>query len=204
MRRVLSERFSLLKIDATGLGLCVVASLVFYWAIVAPLLQRQSLAVDQRRELSDRQEKLAELKAGAARLRDRVSAMQGELAGSAVKLEPARDINKRLDSLGQFLTECELEIDDVQTKRAYSGLQCDLVPLTILGHGPYAQCVRFLRRLHSTYPDMSVARIEFSCTPGPTPEPAKFQFDLLWYAATDRSLVVQDGVGHGKDPRLGE
>jgi len=204
VRRVLPERLSLLKIDAAGLGLCVVASLVFYWTTIEPVLQRQSLAADQRRELNHRQEKLAELKAGATRLRERVGAMQTELAGSAVKLEPARDINKRLDSLGQFLTECELEIDDVQTRRTSSGLQYDLVPITILGRGPYTQCVRFLRRLHSTYPDMSVARIEFSCTPGPTAKPAKFQFDLLWYAAADQSPVVQDGVARGEDPRLGD
>ena len=204
VHRVLSERLSLLKIDAAGLGLCVAASLVFYWATIQPLMERQSLAAEQRRELSDRQGKLTELKAGATRLRERVNAMQGELAGSAVKLEPARDINKRVDSLAQFLTECELEIDDVQTKRTYSGLQYDLIPITVLGRGPYTQCVRFLRRLHSTYPDMSVAQIQFSCTPGPTTQPAKFQFDLLWYAATDRSLVVQDRVGRGEGPRLGE
>ena len=196
MRRVLPERLSLLKIDAAGLGLCVVASLVFYWMTIQPLRERQSLSVDQHRELSHRQEKLGELKAATARLQEQVSGTQGELAGSAVKLESAGHINKRVASLTQFFTECELEIDDVQTRRAYSGLQYDLVPITILGRGPYAQCVRFLRRLHSTYPDMSIARIEFSCPPGPTARPAKFGFDLLWYAAADQSPVVQDDVGH--------
>jgi hypothetical protein len=204
VRRVLPERLSLLKIDAAGFGLCVVASLVFYWATMQPLLQRQSLTADQRHELGHRQEKLAELKTATARLHERVSGAEGELANSVIKLEPAGHINKRVASLTQFFSDFELDIDDVQTGRVYSGLQYDLVPITILGRGPYAQCVRFLRKLRSTYPDMSVARIEFSCTPGPTAQRATFRFELLWYAASDRSPVVQDIISRRQDAVLGE
>ena len=204
MHRVFPERLSLLKIDAAALGLCAAASLVFYWATIQPLLQRQSLAAEQRHDLNERQERLAELKTAAARLHERVSGAQGELTASAIKLEPAGHINKRVASLTQFFSDCELDIDDVQTGRVYNGLQYDLVPITILGRGPYAQCVRFFRRLRSTFPDMSVARIEFSCTPGPTAKRATFQFDLLWYAAPDRSPVVQDSASRRQDAVLGE
>lgn len=204
MHRVIPKRYSLLKIDAAGIGLCVAASLVFYWATIQPFLQRQSLAAEQRRELQTRQDKAVELKAAAARVQERVTAVQGELVANSIKLEPAAHINKRVAGLTQFFADCGLDVDDVQTGRVYNGLQYDLVPITILGRGPYGQCVRFFRGLRSTFADMSVARLEFSGNPGPTAKPATFQFDLLWYSAPDRGSVVQDTAGGARNAVLGE
>jgi hypothetical protein len=204
VHRVLPERYSLLKIDAAGIGLCVAASLVFYWATVEPLLQRQSLAAEQWRDLKNRQDKVAELKTAAAKVHERTTGVQAELAASAIQLEPAVHINKRVAGLTQFFSDCALDVDNVQTGRVYNGLQYDLVPITILGRGPYAQCVTFFRGLRSTFPDMSVARIEFSCAPGPTVKPATFQFDLLWYAAPNRGAVAQGAASGTENTAIGK
>lgn len=195
MHRAIPERLNLLKIDAAGLGVCVAASLLFYWATVQPFLEGRTLIAGQRRELVDRRDKVTELKAGAARLQERMTGVQDALATSAIKLEPAARINKRVAGLTQFFSDCELDVDDVQTGRVSNGVQYDLVPVTILGRGSYAQCVRFFRGLRVKFPDMNVARLEFSCVPGPTPRRATFKFDLLWYAAPERPAVVQNAAG---------
>jgi Tfp pilus assembly protein PilO len=195
VRRVIPERLSLLKIDAAGIGLCVAASLAFYWMTIQPFLQRQSLAGEQRRELKTRQGKVAEIKAATAKVQEQLTSAQDELAAGAITLEPAAHINKRVAGLTQFFSECGLDVDDVQTGRVYNGLQYDLVPITILGRGPYQQCVKFFHGLRLTFPDMSMARIELSRTAGQKGEQAIFQFDLLWYAAPGRGSVVQDAPG---------
>jgi Tfp pilus assembly protein PilO len=195
VHRVIPERFSLLKIDAAGIGLCMAASLVFYWVTIQPFLQRQSLACEQRRELKIRQDKVAEIKAATAKVQERLTSVQENLAAGSVKLEPAAHINKRVAGLTQFFSDCELDVDDVQTGRVYNGLQYDLVPITILGRGPYRQCVKFFHGLRSTFPDVSMARIELSRKAGQKAEEAIFQFDLLWYAAPGRSSVVQEAAG---------
>jgi Tfp pilus assembly protein PilO len=192
VHRVIPERYSLLKIDAAGIGLCMAASLLFYWVTIQPCLQGRSLAVEQRRELKTRQGKMDELKASTAKVQERLAAVQKDLEASAIRLEPASHINKRVAGLTQFFSDCELDVDNVQTGGVYHGQQYDLVPITVLGRGPYRQCVRFFRGLRSTFPDMSMARIELSQAAGQKVEAASFQFDLLWYAAPGRGSIVQD------------
>jgi hypothetical protein len=70
------------------------------------------------------------------------------------------------------------------------------VPITITGRGAYASFVGFFGELRLVFPDMSVARIELAGQPGQTAASVTFQFDLLWYAAPDRSVAgpaVMDG-----------
>jgi len=179
------ERYSRLKIDAAGVGLCAAASLLFYWLTIQPFLQGQSLAAEQRNELKARQGKTAEFKAAIADVRARVTAVQTDLAASSIQLEPAAHINRRVAGLTQLFSDCELDVDDVQTGRLYNGVQYDLVPITVLGRGPYGQCVKFFRGLRSQFPDMSIARIELSGNVAKKAEEGTFQFDLLWYAAPD-------------------
>ena len=195
MRRMILEGYSRLKIDAAGVGLCMAASLLFYWLTIQPFLQRQALAVEQRRELKTRQDKVAELKAATAKIHERVTAAQRDLAASSIQLESAVHINKRVAGLTQFFSDCELSVDDVQTGRLYSGRQYDLVPITILGRGPYGQCVRFFRGLRAKFPDMSVARIELSTKVEKDTEQPTFQFDLLWYAAPAPDSVARKVAG---------
>ncbi len=185
MRRMFPERYSRLKIDAAGVGLCAAASLLFYWLTIQPFLQGQSLAAEQRNELKARQGKTAEFKAAIADVRARVTAVQTDLAASSIQLEPAAHINRRVAGLTQLFSDCELDVDDVQTGRLYNGVQYDLVPITVLGRGPYGQCVKFFRGLRSQFPDMSIARIELSGNVAKKAEEGTFQFDLLWYAAPD-------------------
>jgi len=192
VNRAISERFALLRIDAAGIGLCAAASLVFYWAVIQPFLQRQTLVAEQQRELKSRQDKVVEINAATTEVRERVAHMQGDLAASSVRLESAAYINKRVAGLTQFFSDCELDVDDVQTGQVYNGVQYNLVPITVLGRGGYGQCVQFFRGLRSTFPDMGVARIELSRHPGQNAERGAFQFDLLWYAAPDRPSVVQN------------
>lgn len=200
---MIPERYSLLKVDAAGVGLCAASSLLFYWLTIQPFLQRQSVAAEQRGELKSRQDKVAELKAAIAEVHERVTAVQTDLAASSIQLEPAAHINRRVAGLTQFFSDCELDIDDVQTGRLYSGLQYDLVPITVLGRGPYGQCVKFFRGLRAKFPDMSVARIELSGNVEKKAEEGTFQFDLLWYAAPDPDSVARKVAGGAQDATLG-
>jgi len=204
VHRMIPERYSLLKIDAAGVGLCAAASLLFYGLTIQPFLQGQSLAAEQRRELKTCQDKAAELKTATAKVHERVIDAQRDLAAGSIQLEPAAHINRRVAGLTQFFSDCELDVDDVQTGRLYSGLQYDLVPITILGRGPYGQCVRFFRGLRSKFPDMSVGRIELSGNAGQKVDKETFQFDLLWYAAPDPGSVAQKVAGGPENPTQGK
>jgi Tfp pilus assembly protein PilO len=194
-----------LGIDAAGVGVCALISLLGYAAIVGPVLQQRSLAAEQQQKIHLQQQKAEEMRNALTLVQRQMTTVQEELAAGTIQLDSAAQINRRMAALTEFFAECGLHIDDVQTERTYSGLQCDLVPITIVGRGGYVQCVRFLHRLCSVFPDMSVTQIEIRGTghpgPGSTPSmgdvsPAgvrtawagsstaqQFRFGLFWYTA---------------------
>jgi len=173
----------LLWIDAAGIGVCVLASVAGYMALVNPLLQQRSAATDLCREMETRQKKVTELESSVATVKDRLDAARQQLTAGAVQLESAAHVNKRLAGVTEFFSGCDLHVDDVQTGRVSSGLQYDLVPITIVGRGAYPQCAKLLHGLCSKYPDMSIIRIELAGSPTERAETEKFRFELFWYAA---------------------
>jgi len=191
VRRILPERYKSYEIDAAGIGVYVAASLVFYWMTIQPLVQSRAIVAGQRRDLEAEQTRIARLKTAAAGVHEQLARAQSALAAGAVKLEPAAHINKRVVGLTQFFSDCGLEVDDVQTGAVHSGSQYDLVPITVVGRGPYKECISFFHGLPDAFPDMSVIRIELSGIPGPA-APEKFRFEFLWYAAPGKPTVARD------------
>jgi Tfp pilus assembly protein PilO len=177
------KQFRLLWIDAAGIGVCVLVSVAGYLALVNPFLQQRSAATGQSREMETRQKKVTELESSVATVTDRLDAARQQLAASVIQMESGAHINKRIAGVTEFFSGCDLHVDDVQTGRVSSGLQYDLVPITIVGRGAYPQCAKLLHGLCSKYPDMSVMRVELIGSPTERAETEKFRFELFWYAA---------------------
>jgi Tfp pilus assembly protein PilO len=176
------------RIDAAGVGVCALLSLLWYFITISPLLEQRSRTAGLRREIQDQQQTAEQLKTAMVSAQQQLETVGRELSTNGVQLDSAAHINQRIAELTDFFTTCTLHIDDVQTGRISSGLQCDLVPITIVGRGPYPQCVRFLHGLCSTFPDMSVMRIEFRGAPGPAAQPEQFRFEMFWYAAPNSAV----------------
>lgn len=179
----MSTKINLRWIDAAGVGACVLISAIGYAALVGPFLQRQTAAADLSCEQVTRQKKLAELEASITGTQERLALAQKQLADSAIQLDSATHINKRIAGVTEFFSECALHVDDVRTGSVSGGKQYDLVPITILGRGTYPQCVKLLHGLCAKYPDMSIMHIEMTGTPSEKAETEKFRFELFWYAA---------------------
>lgn len=182
-----SKQSRLLWIDAAGIGVCLLASVAGYMALVHPFLQQRSAATGLSREMESRQKKAAELEATVTTIKDRVDMVAQQLTAGAIQLESAGHINKRIAGVTEFFSSCDLHVDDVQTGRVSSGLQYDLVPITIVGRGAYLQCAKLLHGLCSKYPDMSVMHIDLTGSPTERVELEKFRFDLFWYATPSKS-----------------
>ena len=169
-------------VDAAGIVASVLVLLVFYLAAIGPLLQQRSAAAGLRREVRAQREKVADLQAAEATVRQRLAAVQQELAASPLQLDSAAHINRRIAGLTEFFSSCALHIDSVKTGQVSSGLQYDLVPIAIVGRGGYQQCVRLLHGLGSMFPDMAVIRVELAGNPATPSALEKCRFDLFWYA----------------------
>jgi Tfp pilus assembly protein PilO len=175
------KQTNLLWIDAAGAGVCALVSVVGYLALVGPFLQTRSTAADLSRQVETRQKKVAELESSLATDRERLTLAQQQLASGAVQLESSAHVNRRIADVTEFFAECRLHVDEVQTGRVVTGRQYDLVPITLVGRGPYPQCAKLLHGLCSKYPDMSLMRIELGGNPGASQETENFRFELFWY-----------------------
>jgi Tfp pilus assembly protein PilO len=170
-------------IDAAAIGLCVLASLLWYVTTARPLVKQRSVTAKLRRASQDQQQKAAELKEGIAKVKERLGIVRREQTAGAIQLDSAARINKRIAELTQFLAECHLQVDDVQTGRASSNARYHLIPITIVGRGPYRECVKFFQGLCAKCPDMSVMHIDLTGNPAQPADPETFRFELFWYAA---------------------
>jgi len=168
-----------------------VLSLVFYWVTIEPLVQGRAIVAGQRRDLAAEQTRITRVQTATAGVHEQLARVRAALAASTIRLEPAAHVNTRVVGLTQFFSDCGLEVDDVQTGAVRSGPQYDLVPITVVGRGPYNECISFFHGLVAAFPDMSAVRIELSGTPGPA-APEKFQFEFLWYAAPGKPAVALD------------
>lgn len=183
--RAITRRHRWTRIDAVGIGVCVAITLLWYAATISPLIRQRSLTADLRGRIRDQQRTTERTKAATVAAQQQLQVVRQELAAGGIRLDSAAHINTRIARLTEFFTECALHIDDIQTGRTCSGLQCDLVPIAIVGRGAYTQCVRFLHRLSSAFPDMSVTRVEFRGVPAREIQPQQFRFEMFWYAATN-------------------
>ncbi len=188
-----SGQRSLRTIDAAAVGLCALASLLWYVATVRPLVAQRSATAQLRQEVQSRRQKAAELKEGVAKVKERLVAVRREQAASAIQLDSAARINKRIAELTQFFAACSLQVDDVQTGRVSSNVRYHLIPITIVGRGPYRECVKFFHGLCAKCPDMSVMRIDLTGNPAQPADPETFRLELFWYAAP--SGPVQNAAG---------
>jgi hypothetical protein len=183
MNRTGPVRCGLHRTDAVGAGVCVLLSLTWYLAVVRPLVAHRSATAGLCHDVQAGQQKASELKTATATVKERLRIVRQELAASPIQLDSATHINKRISRLTGLFSDCRLEVDDVKTGPICSGRRYDLVPITIVGRGGYARCIKLLHGLCGTFPDMSVMCIDLGGNPAQAAEGGRFQLDLFWYAA---------------------
>lgn len=172
-----------LQIDAAGVFVCLVASLVVFFAVLGPLIKQRSFLANQRDKLAARRNESSGLGASMRRLGKQLATAEQELAQSKTRLGSSEQANQRLAELTALFYDCSLAVDDIQAGKTAARDVWDLVPIRIAGSGEYAQCVAALTRLRQRFADMSVARFRLAGNPARSEEPEAFRFQLLWHTA---------------------
>lgn len=183
-------------IDATGIGICVAASVAVYALGIVPLLEQRASVASQRQQLSAQRATCAEAEASVKHLEDQLAAAQEELAAGQIQLQPASGTNERVAALAALLSDHGLEIDDVQIGTVLPSSRCTVVPISIAGRGAYENSVALLRELIRTFADTSLAKLELVGNPASSDRPPKFRLDMLWYTSPEppASLSWDDGT----------
>ena len=191
MEQTVNIRWVSRIVDATGVGICVLASVAAYVFGIDPMLEQKASVASQRQELRVQRKICAEVQASAKALESQLVAAQEELAEAQIRLQPSSRTNARVAALAALLGNHGLEIDDVHIGQKLASTRCTVVPIGITGRGEYGRSVALLNELIRTFADTSVAKLELVGNPATTDPMAKLRLELLWYTSPELQVSVR-------------
>ncbi len=171
------------SIHAIGGGCCLALSVAGYLLVARPVIRTQLEQASLRAELLDRQQKLAKLNRAERVLQNTSHRLEQELAHDQLRLQDTAHLNRRLALIVDSAVASDIVLNETRTGTITAGQMYQTVPISLTGAGSYPGFAAYLRRLHERLPDTCVASFELSGNPGPQEKPARFRFNLLWYAA---------------------
>jgi Tfp pilus assembly protein PilO len=178
-------------IDGAALGLCLAVTLGAYALVWVPLAKQHQAIVQQDVQLGAQRQKCSQLNSSMLTLKSQSLTIEQAIKDSHVQLEPADRINQRIADLTHLLSQCGLEIDDIQTDQIIMGSMCDLVPMTISGKGRYPACATFFHDMYRSLPDMAVPQFDLVGNPDPSKTSSQFFYNLFWFAEPSATSVTE-------------
>jgi len=177
--------FSTWKVDAVGLGVCVMLTALVLVIGVSP-------RIDQVREADERQHDLRGARVDASDkersvrdLRTQFNSLQKQANQLAVNLQPAKALNERLGRIALLAQNLGIRVNQLQPGTTSKGNLFDTVRITLSGVGGFADCARFVHELGERHPDMAVHTFELSPSSDIDAGSSAFRLDIVWFAAAD-------------------
>jgi hypothetical protein len=178
------------RLDAAGTGVLALVTLLACFGGIEPLRSSYEGYLATKAELESQRDQAARLSASMAALRRRLAVVNQTIAGGALKLKPAMQVNTQLMQLSAVAVESGLVIDDIRAGLPVPGPYYDTVPIELAGSGTYRQCTMLLSLLRQGHPDTSVSAFTMSANTANPAAPGKFRFSLRWYAAPATQSVA--------------
>jgi Tfp pilus assembly protein PilO len=171
------------SIDIAGVASCalVVAALVF--GAILPLQHHRGDSEARRTDLARQRERIASAKASVTATQAQVAKARAALERNPIRLDDARQINKRLARINELAIVRGLHVQGVDPGATHRGTRYQTIDMKLAGEGGYRGCVEFLRDMHDQFPDTAVTAFRLSGNPQETDQPAAFSFELRWYAS---------------------
>ena len=178
-----------IEIDAAGAGICVVATLLLYFAGVQPAIRQKQILDLQAAKLDLNAAKAVRLNNYADRLTDRLEQAHRLLEANPLQLLPSSRVNSQIAQLTQLAIDNKLELDEIQLGQIYVQPLYDSIPLDLHGRGRFPDCALFLHKINGAFPDISVESFDLSANTQSLPHPGDFHIRLIWHASGNRVAV---------------
>jgi Tfp pilus assembly protein PilO len=177
------KRLGRWQIDAIGLAVCVLLTLLVYLGAIRPIRQRYGAVQARRAELDAKSQQARKLAQQHAAIERRLKAVADQLARGPLQPVPSTRVNQRIAQVTDLACRCGLKVDEVRPGKTQSLPHFDAVPIRLSGMGSYANCVQLLHLLRRSFPDKVVTHLELSGSPAGRERQARLRVDLVWYAA---------------------
>lgn len=178
--------------DAWGIGAILSLTASAHLLVALPVVRARSefdqlaMAIVERDGAVDAtRRRIEDLRAAHAEREQRL--------GRQVPLQPITAVNERIDAIGELAESHGLELVEFTRVGERGGMAYRTVSLRFVAQGDFADGVRFIHALHGAEPHVAATAFEVSGIAA-REAPVRIGLDLRWYAAVDRSPVVQVGV----------
>ncbi len=182
MSGVLDKLGPLAPVHAAGLGAIGLVAVAAWLVVVRPSSAQEHERELLIRRLAEAEPRLIELETTLARTRAETDAARRAHEARQDKLGGPELRNARLTSLTQLADECGLRIDRMEPGAIEREGMYLVMPIRIEGVGGYPRCARFLSLLIERFSDMNAVAFSLDAEAGAGARPARFGFDLDWYA----------------------
>ena len=183
MKRLGYTKWQTYHLDAAGVLVCGVLAVLGYIVGIDPLVKQQEGLAAQEARLNVQRHDAVKLAGSTGSLERKLDELKRALDESPVQLQAAGSVNRRIARLASLAAECGMKIDEIQPGKWTASPRYKSVPIRLVAGGRFPACVALLRRLRKDFPDTAVASFELTGEPRNPEAPAKFEINLVWYAA---------------------
>ena len=171
------------QIHAGGLATLGLLAVAAYTLAVGPTLRARDTAAAQALEIDTLAGRERELERALKATRDQLARQQEEAAHTQARLQPLRELNRRLAEIGDAAARAGVQINTVQPQAPAAHARFRSVRIRLTGRAGFGQCARFLDALHERISHLSVVSFELSGGASPVAGPISFTLELDWHAA---------------------
>ncbi len=176
------------RIDAGGVGVCLVVTALSYLSLVRPVSQMQDESDRLVPLLTHKEQEVRAARASLAQLRTDLDETEMALEGQPLRLESQGQVNTRLARLADLALASGLEIHQMLPDNARTGERYNIVPIKLSGSGDYRKVTGFMRDIHGGFADIAVVEFDLSSNGGGQGQ-ARFDVGLVWYTMPSLGLV---------------
>jgi len=171
------------RIDAAGLGACLVVSIAAYLFGVVPLMRQSAAAHDLAQQLEHQKQTASDTLKSHHTLKQRLEHAQEALNEAPFRLRPISHLNQYLAQITNLATKSGLTLHEIQPGQPASLRYYRAIPIRLSGTGTYRVCALFLHQLNKKFPDTRVSSMKLLAASHPTNPEAQITVDLAWHAA---------------------
>ncbi|WP_432798848.1 type 4a pilus biogenesis protein PilO [Poriferisphaera sp. WC338] len=171
------------KIDIAGFSACMAITFLIGLMGFKPLYDDQLGVIEEKRELTERQQHLEGQNNALKALRLDHQATLRLIDDTEIQLMLPSSLNERLSQISEIATQVMLEIDRVEPGEGINETHYYKIPIRIKGSGDFMSCEKFLNQLHQSLMDISVVSISLKGYPDQPTRKASFDVELVWYAS---------------------
>ncbi len=154
-----------------------------YVTVIGPALDSETHLAQAQARLDSMQKKDKRLSEQLEAVRSQVVQVERAIAGTVMKLQPARHVNRRLARIEDMAAASGLDLAETKLGEINVSTRYRTVPIQLVGTGSYAAQAGFLHTVCEGLSDTALWTMNLTRNEDEAGGPTRFNIGLAWYVS---------------------